>query len=150
MKLAEALQERADLNRKIEQLRSRLSSNAVVQEGECPAEEPSELLKELDECTARLEELICRINLTNCGAVVEGKTLTAWIAEKDVLTLRLGIYRNFLTEASQTARRAARTEIKILSTVDVKELQKTVDRMSRELRLIDNRIQETNWKTELS
>ncbi|MEO2800040.1 DIP1984 family protein, partial [Flavonifractor plautii] len=36
MKLAEALQERADLNRNIEQLKNRLSSNALVQEGEQP------------------------------------------------------------------------------------------------------------------
>ena len=34
MKLAEALQERADLNRKIEQLQDRLSNNVLVQEGE--------------------------------------------------------------------------------------------------------------------
>ena len=32
MKLAEALQERADLNKKIEQLRSRITSNALMQE----------------------------------------------------------------------------------------------------------------------
>lgn len=38
MKLAEALQERADLNRKIDQLRARLSANATVQEGEKPGE----------------------------------------------------------------------------------------------------------------
>ena len=38
MKLAEALQERADLNRKIEQLNNRLSNNALVQAGEVPAE----------------------------------------------------------------------------------------------------------------
>ena len=31
MKLAEALQERADLNRNIEQLRKRLNSNVLVQ-----------------------------------------------------------------------------------------------------------------------
>lgn len=30
MKLAEALQERADLNKKIEQLRSRITSNALM------------------------------------------------------------------------------------------------------------------------
>ena len=36
MKLAEALQERADLNRLIQQLRQRLSNNAAVQEGEVP------------------------------------------------------------------------------------------------------------------
>ena len=56
MKLAEALQERADLNRRIAQLNNRLSCNATVQEGEQPAENPSELLKELDSCIDRLEE----------------------------------------------------------------------------------------------
>ena len=37
MKLAEALQERADLARRIDALKSRLSHNAIVQEGELPA-----------------------------------------------------------------------------------------------------------------
>ena len=48
MKLAEALQERADLNKKIEQLRSRITSNALMQEGVLPVEDPEQLLKELD------------------------------------------------------------------------------------------------------
>ena len=47
MKLAEALQERADLNKKIEQLRSRITSNALMQEGVLPVEDPEQLLKEL-------------------------------------------------------------------------------------------------------
>ena len=58
MKLAEALQERADLNRRIQQLQGRLNSNAVVQEGERPPENPQELLRELDGCIAQLEALI--------------------------------------------------------------------------------------------
>ena len=40
MKLAEALQERADLNRRIADLRSRLAANATVQEGESPPKTP--------------------------------------------------------------------------------------------------------------
>ena len=48
MKLAEALQERADLRTKIDELRSRLTNNALVQEGEEPAEDPQELLSALD------------------------------------------------------------------------------------------------------
>ena len=43
MKLAEALQERADLKRSIEELKNRLSRNALVQEGEAPAEDPEKL-----------------------------------------------------------------------------------------------------------
>ena len=46
MKLAEALQERADIVNNIERLQSRIRNNALVQEGEEPAENPKELIKE--------------------------------------------------------------------------------------------------------
>ena len=149
MKLAEALQERADLNTKISELRSRLYDNAVVQEGEKSAEDPNELLSELDKAAERLYELISRINLTNCATKADGVSLTELIAKKDVLKARIGAYRDLISAGSQTARRASRTEIKILSAVDVPALQKKSDELSRELRLTDNRIQELNWTTEL-
>lgn len=149
MKLAEALQERADLNSKMNELRSRLSNNATVQEGEAPAENPAELLSQLDECAARLEELIARINATNCATVTERGTLTELIAKRDCLTLRLSAYRNLVDEASCLAPRATRTEIKIVSAVDVKKVQKQADEIAKELRLTDNLIQQSNWLTEL-
>ncbi|MCR5809530.1 MAG: DIP1984 family protein [Clostridiales bacterium] len=149
MKLAEALQERADINRRLDQLRYRLSRNATVQEGEKPAEDPQELIKETDECAARLEELMARINKTNSMTEIEGKTLTELIAKRDALTLKLSIYRSFLSEASNLAGRATRNEIKILSTVNVRKLQKQVDDMSRDLRLTDNALQQANWTVEL-
>jgi hypothetical protein len=65
MKLATALSERADLQRRIEELGGRLNRNAKVQEGEKPSENPNELLEELNKNFARLEELIARINHTN-------------------------------------------------------------------------------------
>ena len=120
MKLAEALQERADLNRQIEQLQARLYNNAVVQEGEKPAEDPQELMDQLDRAAARLEELMAAINLANCRTVVDGLTLTERIARKDCLRLRLEAYRELVQAASQTARRATRSEIRILSAVDVR------------------------------
>lgn len=42
-----------------------------------------------------------------------------------------------------------RTEIKIVSTVPVPEIQKTVDGLAKELRNVDEKIQELNWTTEL-
>lgn len=149
MKLAEALQERADLNRRIEQLRYRLGNNVLVQEGEKPAEDPAALLKELEECLSRLEWLIARINLTNCTVRVKEETLTELIARRDVLTLRAEAYRRLVEEASQNTHRATRTEIKILSTVDVPSLQKQADDASRALRLLDNTLQATNWTADL-
>ena len=59
-------------------------------------------------------------------------------------------FADFLQQAGQTTRRATRSEIKILSTVDVAQLQKDTDRMAQRLRLLDNKLQQTNWSTELS
>lgn len=149
MKLAEALQERSDLSQRIAQLRSRLSTNATVQEGEKTAEAPSDLLKELNQCIDQQEKLIARINLTNSRTMVDGLTLTELLAKRDSLNLRIEAYHGLISDASRLAQRAARTEIKILSAVDVPTLQKEADRLSKELRKVDNTIQETNWLTTL-
>ena len=149
MKLAEALQERADLNRRIEQLRYRLNNNVLVQEGEKPLEDPAALLEELESSFTRLEWLIARINLTNFAVKVEGRSLTELIARRDVLSLRAEAYRRLVEEASQNTHRATRTEIKILSAVDVPALQRQADDASRELRLLDNTLQATNWTADL-
>ena len=149
MKLAEALQERADLNRTIQQLESRLSSNALTQEGEQPAEDPNELMEQLNRSLDRLEELTAAINLTNSRTLYQGETLTQMIARRDALTMRLRILRQFAQSASQIAGRARHSEIRIVSTVNVKQLQKELDNLSRELRLLDNTIQSINWSTDL-
>ena len=149
MKLAEALQERADLNRRIEQLRYRLNNNVLVQEGEKPLEDPAALLEELESSFTRLEWLIARINPTNCAVKVEGRSLTELIARRDVLSLRAEAYRRLVEEASQNTHRATRTEIKILSAVDVPALQRQADDASRELRLLDNTLHATNWTADL-
>ena len=149
MKLAEALQERADLNRNIEQLKNRLNSNSLVQEGEKTVEDPGKLKQELDSSIARLAHLIASINRTNCVTKVEGRTLTELIAEKDALTLKISLYRDIVYAASQTSSRARHTEIKIQSAISVPAWQAEIDSMAKELRLLDNKLQENNWKTEL-
>ena len=149
MKLAEALQERADLNRKIDQLRSRIQNNALVQEGEKPVEDPAKLMKELDGALARLEQLMAQINLTNSRTMVDGRTLTELIARKDVLQLQLSAYRDIAYSASQGTGRARGTEIRVLPVLAAAPLQKKADELAKELRLLDNRIQMTNWSAEL-
>ncbi len=150
MKLANALAERADLQTRINQLQGRLNNNALVQEGEQPAEDPNELLKELDEDFRRLEWLISRINCTNAAVKVEsGDTISDLLARRDCLTSRVGALRNFLTVASTRVRRGTVGEIKIRSTINVQELQKQTDELSKELRELDTAIQEKNWTTEL-
>ena len=70
MKLANALSLRSELQTRIRQLESRLDNNALVQEGESPAEDPMELLRELEEDYAQLEELIARIKTLGCPSVL--------------------------------------------------------------------------------
>ncbi len=149
MKLAEALQERADLNRKIEELRRRLNNCILVQEGEEPAEDPAALLEELDGAVARLETLMAQINLTNCRTKVQGMTLTEMIARKDAMLLKISAYRDLVYTAGQNTQRARGTEIKVKSVLKASELQTEVDTLAREIRLLDNLLQETNWKTRL-
>ncbi len=149
MKLAEALQERADLNRKIEQLNQRIMNNVLVQEGEKSQEDPQALMKELDAAVSRLGKLMADINLTNCRTEVGGMTLTEIIARKDALNVKLSSYRDIAYEANQNTRRARNTEIKIKSQVKVSAIQKTADDIAAEIRKLDNTLQETNWTTEL-
>ena len=150
MKLAEALQERADVKRLIDRLNKRLTVNAVTQEGELPAEDPAELLRQLDECLARLEMLMAKINLANTTTVVRGRTLTEMIARRDCLRESIAAYQMIIDVASQSTLRMARTEIRTVRTVDVRALQKHVDALSAEQRRLDNEIQQTNWTTDIS
>lgn len=149
MKLAEALQERADLNRRVEQLRARLSNNVVMQEGVKPVESPDALLKEMDALLNRLETLIIAINRTNMATVVDGAPLSDALARRDVLKMRINMLRNVVDQASRLAQRSRGDEIRQLSAVDVRALQRQVDDLSRDFRLLDNRVQAANWATEL-
>lgn len=149
MKLATALSERADLQRRISELGGRLNNNARVQDGEKPSEDPQELLTELNKNFERLEELIARINRTNNMTKSGDVTLTDLIAKRDCLKQKIGIMRSFLNTASEKVSRYSKTEIRILSTVSVSDLQKEVDRLSKELRETDETIQGLNWTTDL-
>ena len=149
MKLAEALQERADLKRNITSLRERLERVVLVQEGEKPVEEPRELLRSLDESVSRMEYLMAAINHTNDQTEAGGMTLTQMIAKKDALSLKLAAYKQLVREAGYNTSRARGTEIKVLAVIKASEIQKQVDRMSKEIRELDNLLQATNWTKDL-
>ena len=149
MKLAEALILRADLQKRIDQLRVRLNNNAKVQENDEPSEKPEELLNELDNNINQLKILIKQINRTNCVTVSNGQTLANLIAERDTLTLKSNILRGFLNISGKKVNLYSTTEIKIMSTVDVPALQKELDLLSKKIRETDTELQQANWLTEL-
>ncbi len=150
MKLAEALSIRKDLQTRINDLSRRLVNNVKIQEGDEPAEDPKDLLKELDSCLKQLEEYIYRINVTNIRTMSGEKTLTQLMAERDVLTKRVSVMQEVFNQASSSSsERYSRSEIKYVTTVDVKALRKQIDKLSSQLRQLDIEIQSINFSTEL-
>ncbi len=149
MKLAEALNVRADLQKNIERLRHRLEVNAKVQEGETPSENPSELLEELDNSILELEKLIKAINKTNNNTYIENENVVDLIAKRDCLALKLSIMRDLVNSASQKIDRYSSNEIKTLSTINISQKQKEIDKLSKEHRIIDTKLQGLNWITDL-
>jgi hypothetical protein len=151
MKLAEALILRADTQKRFEQLRQRLANNAKVQEGDQPAEKPDALLAEIERNASEQENLIKRINKTNSETEFSaGKTVTDVLAERDILLARRGVYAGLVGAATITQQLYSRSEIKFVSTINVAEIQRTVDDLSKQYRELDAKIQELNWKTDLA
>jgi hypothetical protein len=150
MKLAEALIRRKALKENIEQLKVRLAKVAKVQEGDTPAERPQELLAALEADLQDLQTLIIRINRTNLQATLaDGTTLMEAIAKRDILKLQRGILESLASNAVPTQDRFTRTELKYIPTVEVGELRKEVDRLSKAYRELDASIQAANWTVDM-
>jgi hypothetical protein len=150
MKLAEALVLRADIKKRLEQLKSRVIRNAKVQEGEAPAENPQALTEEMERISNELTTLIQRINKTNnITEVSPGVTLADAIATRDTLVLKHSFYRDLAQAATITQDIRTKSEIKFKGTVSVPQVQAQADKLAQAHRSLDTQIQETNWKTEL-
>ncbi|HEX9439215.1 MAG TPA: DIP1984 family protein [Roseiflexaceae bacterium] len=150
MKLAEALVLRADLKQRVDLLRGRLQSSALIQEGDAPPEDPQALLAELELLLEQLGSLIVGINRTNMQtALAAGLTLTEALARRDILDMRLGVLRTVAETAAQRVDRYGRSEIRRVATVDVGELRRAADGLARQRRELDTAIQATNWSAEL-
>lgn len=149
IKLAEALSQRKDIQKRIEQLKERIKSSVKVQEGDEPIEDPQELTKQLDKCLSKLEWLIYHINITNTQTMVDGKSLTELMAKKEMLTQCIETKREIVNHASNLCDRYNRNEIKYIITIDIKACHKQLDKYSQELRELDMKIQSANYSTDL-
>ena len=151
MKLAEALSLRKDLEKRISGLKERLENVVRVQEGDEPAENPTELLTELNRCLEQMEKLIYKINVTNMKVVDEdGNSMTKLLAERDVLNRRITILRSTFARASSYGDRYSRNEIRTVSTVETKPLRQEIDKFSKLYRELDIKIQRLNFTFDLT
>jgi hypothetical protein len=151
MQLAEALIERADLQKRIEQLRSRIESSARYQEGEEPAEDAALLLIDAERAIDDLAGLLLRINTTNAATTTStGETITALLARRDALRLRHAVVTGAADAASgSNGYRQLRSELRTIAALPAAELRARADDLARELRELDATVQRTNWEVTL-
>ena len=150
MKLAEALSIRADLQRKVLQLKERILRNAKIQVDEKPAEDPNELLAELEVATNELVVLVKKINQTNNTLKFDPEnTLADILTEREQLASLRDLHRELAKQATVSQDRYKKLEIKFMPAVDVKNIQKVADHYAKQFRELDVKIQALNWTEDL-
>ena len=151
MKLAEALMERADLQRRLVQIRERIKQNALYQEGETPAESVTELLAEYRRCAERLETLVVAINRSNQQIVLaDGMPMLEALARRERLQNEHAMLSALCEAAMPDNSRYSRSELRSLSAVNISEVRKEADKIAQRCRELDIQIQQANWSQDLS
>jgi hypothetical protein len=154
MLLGEALAERASKKKQLEQVEVRATSVARYQEGEQPAESAEELLDQGRRLIGELRDLARRINRTNSATELDpGFTLTDALAQRDSYGAQ---FRLVTTIADAGAgghgigwARQLRSELQQVSAVQVADLRAEADQIAQARRMLDVRIQQAGWSTEL-
>jgi DNA-binding FrmR family transcriptional regulator len=150
MKLAEALLLRADIQKKLASLQARAQKYAVVQEGERPAEDPKEILRQIEAVSTELQRLVFTINRANLTHRIKtGESLTEALANRDGLVLRHRILQSIADVCAKPPERYGVKEIRWVTTVDVAAIQGQVDGLAKQIREINAAIQEAGWQVEL-
>ncbi len=150
MKLAETLLLRSDMKKKLASLRERIVSNAVVQDGERPHEDPVELMKEAVAVLDELESLVIRVNTANAACrLPDGRTLAQLIALRDKLVQQHSILQAAVQGSQKEPERYSMKEIKWVATVEVAKLQKQSDDLSKRIRELNVLVQGANWQVEV-
>jgi len=154
MKLGEALALRADLQKRMHQVRERLLENASVQEGDAPVMLPAALLGEYRAIAGEHERVVRRINRTNVQVRIridgeEEVTLADAVVRRERLAREAGVLRELASRAVPSRNRFLRTELRHVPAIDVPVVLAEADGLSQAHRALDVRIQQANWDAEL-
>ena len=150
MKLAEALILRAEYQTKINNLEQRVIQNSKVQDGDEPHEDPSALLEEINRNNQQLATLIKQINAANVRTrLLDGRSLSEAIVDRDMLKKERIILADIVSSVSEKDYRLSHAEIKMKLLINVGDIQRQMDDLSKRYRELDTLIQGCNWLTDL-
>lgn len=149
MKLAEALSVRSSLMEKAHLLKTHLKDCVKVQEGDTPVDNATQVIEQLNSTLAQLTKIITQINITNLQTIVDGKSLTALLAERDTLKMKVRALGDSLSHLTERIDIYHRNEVRYVRTVDCNEFRHIHDEAAAHLRLLDLKIQSIGWTTNL-
>ncbi|MDR1978971.1 MAG: DIP1984 family protein [Synergistaceae bacterium] len=150
MKLAEALLQRSEYQKKIENLQSRILVNIKVQDNDKPLEDPNVLIKEAFDLITRLGALINKINSRNNAVLLPNeKTISEAIVERDMLMKQRNLLTAITGKAQEKDHRLTHAEVKMNVVISQSETQRQIDELSQKFRELDTQIQGINWTTDL-
>jgi hypothetical protein len=153
MKIGEALTLRARQANRLNDLQGRIKASALVQEGDEPTEEIDDLITEYKDLATEHAALVRRIQISNMTTQDEhGESIQTLLTKRSVLVAHRNISR-IVAQASSAGSndryRFTRSEIKLVPQVNAAYWYGEADSFDAEVRVIDARIQETNWKNDL-
>jgi hypothetical protein len=150
MKLAEAILDRTELQKTITDLQSRIRDNAIVQEGDSPAEDPAKLFIQLCESYTNLENLTRRINATNNNTSFDGNLkLCDALALRDCLDKQVEVHAYIVSSFNLKSNRSTKTEIKYVTTMEPNIVRSHLEKLKANRKELDRKIQHVNWSTTL-
>lgn len=149
MKIAEALVRRADVQKRMDQIKNLLLVNSRHQEGDDPPIRMNDTLQEWGALQEELLTLTVQINLANARVKIGEQTLMEVIAARDSFRRGAEILRELAKKAMTKLDRYSSKEIREVSPWNVQELLQRADEAGAIFRKMDVIIQQTNWNTDL-
>lgn len=150
MKLAELLLNRSELQQKMENIKNRLSNNIKVQENSEPHENPTELMREFTKTNSELASIVKQINqLNNTTILPDGRTLSEALVDREKIMKERQMLSSVVKRANEQDYRLTHAEIKMCVTVNITDIQKRIDVLSKEFRMLDTTIQSYNWTVDV-
>jgi hypothetical protein len=150
IKLAEALLIKAEYEKRLESLRTRLAVSARIQEGNFPPEDPETLLADVQTCLEALASLSKRISITCSQTLLESrKTLADALIDQEILLKKESIYQSTIEAAIIPTDPPETSNILWRSTVNIAGLHRRIEDILKEYRLLETQIQKASWSTEL-
>ncbi len=150
IKLAEALLDRSELQKKIADIQARMRENAIIQQDDVPTEDPSKLFEELKQAYKSFDDLNRRINTTNNSTFFNDKMkICDALYQREALDRQIKELASLASAFASKSTRYSKTEIKYISTMDPKALRSHVDDLKRQRKELDRQVQSLNWSIDL-